>query len=364
MGLVEKMQTCGCAVCAARGNAGIATTRRSGRLRGFELEFSGRAVGNIDCKHHERVRCQRGPRCSEVVRVQQLNTACACEACVQAGLAPATPPAITCPGHPCIQPDVPGGSSLYFRDLVHESVGADKCHGNFKEWHKTVRDFKRFDLKTDSSCGFEIATPPWTGPDVRPNLGPLLDGICKAEKMHKQSFVTESCGLHCTFDVADLRLRALKQLALFTARHQAALLGTQPQSRWSNTYCKPFKKGRIFRRAIARASDLSALVATTPGLNDRFVICNISRLVGNEERLIEFRFGAGTSDIRRVDAISALLECLIEAAISTPVIVSTNDRKKRLYKEVIEPFIGDPRIQQAWEDIIQPALREIELPRC
>lgn len=355
------MKECGCVACQARDGKDIENNRRVARTRGFELEFSHQKIADMKCKH-PLPKCSKGERCSMLLPTPGVEEECRCEWCIQEGFYKPNKAVETgCPGHPCIvkAQDAPD----YLAHLVRAVLPSGVVHGDFREWRKTARNNTTFDLKTDGSCGFEIATPPWSGDRVVGALGPVLSAVQDGEKAHGILFTDSSCGLHVTFDVSDLKLRQLKQLMLTVVRHQSVLLGTQPKSRWGNRFCKPLptRPGNNFRRALAIASNTATLIHQTPGLADRFLVLNISRLLNNEN-LIEFRFGAGTSNIKEVNALSVMLECLIESAISRPRMIVTNDRKKRFYREVIQPFGADPRVQEVWEETLQPRLRDIELP--
>lgn len=347
-----------CPVCDLRGRHLVTGGER---LRGFEIELSSQRIEELSlkgtCKDHLR-KCDG--RCRQ--RVKKVDEPCDCKLCLKERVVPAVPEKLECLGHPCL--DEGAVAAGWLAELMVAKSGVP-VNGAFNNWRRTPRNNPFWDLKTDSSCGYEIATPPWSGKDARQELEKGLMPLVELERMHpKWKSQDERCGLHCTVDVSDQGLRGVKRILLLTVRHQSALLGTQPRYRWNNGNCR--RLGEVWlgtankpglKRRITYVQSAGRLVEVVP---EKYFIVN-TRKYSDGEGLLEFRFGGATVDPLRVAAYGILVECLVQAAIERPAVVETSDRKKRLYKEVIEPYIKDPRVQEAWEKVLWPALSEVQL---
>ena len=284
---------------------------------------------------------------------------CDCEACKLEVVPAGTK--FECPGHGCTEKQT---AQEYLKALV---MGAERVHGvegSFDvDYHSTPRDNDYFDLKRDNTCGYEIATPPVEGRHVMKAFGPLLSKLEEAAKEHGIEFVDKRCGLHCTFDVQDVGVRGVKQILFTALRHQAALVGTQPAYRKNNDTCKFVQGGMALKKAIAREKELSpkGTKANIPPLKDKHYFANFMKV--KDRGLIEFRFGGATTDPAKVEAFGVLLECLIDASLRRPAICITNNRKRRLYEEIIKPYEGDERVRKAWKGVLEPELEKAELAR-
>jgi hypothetical protein len=330
------------------------------RLRGFEIELSSSAIEALS----EVERCKKHlSRCDGRCQVEASNEPCDCKVCLKEQVALALKEKPECPGHPCWDPGKEK-SGIFLAGVMMKS-GLD-MEGSFIDWRRTPRDNRYWDLKTDSSCGFEIATPPWTGKMVGEELGKGLAPLVTLEAAHPGwRLQDDRCGLHCTIDVSDQGLRGVKQILLMAARHQSALLGTQPKYRWNNHNCRKFGEAWLgtvntpgFKRRVTYIQSAGQLREIVP---EKYFLVNTKKFQDGEG-LLEFRFGGAVIAAEKIEAYGVLIECLVQAAIEHPVTVETSDRKKRLYKEVIEPFIKDQRVQKAWEGALWPALADVSLP--
>jgi len=363
------MLRCWCWRCKNRAVTGIA---RSERLRGFELEFDNTHVGVVGtpkgCKEHleycpGKICTVRVPLATELMGIPP----CTCPRCSVLAKTPAAkaPP---CEGHsPCIKPGFIGGARVWFAGVVKKAANGigHVTAGDFGDWHKTRRDTEAWDLKTDRSCGYEIATPPMNGEEMERLLGGVLDKIAEAEKAHGTPFHSAKCGLHCTVDVQDLPQRKIRNLFLFTLRHQAALIGTQPPQRAAATkeYCKYYARGKSVRRSMAARDDWQNWPDQTPNgeVRDKNHLVNFTKVV--KDRLVEFRFGGMSTDVKEVAAMGTLVECFVEASLKpTYDLDPKHGKKERFFNEVIRPFMDDPRVVDMWT-IIKPRLDAADLAR-
>jgi hypothetical protein len=345
-----------CPVCDLKGNEVV---RGPDRLRGFEIELSASAAEGLGDK---KLCLAHLSKCDGRCQLKQSKEICNCKICVREAQT-ATAKKLVCPGHPCWRPEL-GRASEYLAGLV---IGSGiKTTGSFENWRRTPRDNNYWDLKTDSSCGYEIATPPWTGEAAERELRKGLAPLVELERMHPGWKVQDDrCGLHCTIDVGDQGLRGIKRILLLAARHQSALLGTQPRYRWNNINCRKFGEAWLgtvgspgFKRRVTYLQTMDGLREIVP---EKYFLVNTKKFQDGEG-LLEFRFGGASVQWERVAAYGVLVECLVQAAIERPVVVETGDRKKRLYKEIIEPYIKDRRVQAAWEGVLWPMLADVSLP--
>lgn len=377
---------CNCPICLSKGTNGHGVTREK-RLRGWEFEISLAAISaftDADCKGHLTF-CEKDKKCP-LEAMQEKEGPCDCLACqIELGVKEKK---FQCPGHGCFTPKkkkrqqsrayeafepadleardlgTPGAALDWLNDTVIKAVdGQFAVKGEFRGHRTTPRDNDYWDLKTDGSCGYEIATPPVEGEDVEIAILPVVKAIQMEEQRHGGKRVMDNkCGLHCTFDVRDVGVRGAKKILLMALRHQAALIGTQPAYRKNNQYCKFIQRHPKLKKVLAGVRRPETM-AMEPATKDRYNFINLSK-VYNGLGLIEFRFGGATTEPKQVEAYGVLLECLIEAALRRPKVSAASDRKKKLYQEVIEPFLGDERVKRAWKETLGPALEAAELARA
>lgn len=333
-------------------------------MRGYEIEIDSSLVGKIgreSCKDHLMV-CEEGRKCP-AERVQGGQVSCDCLACRRE--ARGEKKKWTCPGHHCAEG--PGASTGFLRRVVEKGAKHFPVEGDFMHHHTTERDNAFWDLKRDGSCGYEIVTPPIEGGNFGRVIAPLVAAIREEEKRHKLEFMSDKCGLHCTFDVKDVGSRGIKQILFTVVRHQAALVATQAPYRKGNQFCKFIQGGVDFKKVVAKMGSMRR-----PGMEGQktmllercshYNLMNLTKVVGGKN-LIEFRFGGATTDPAQMEAFGVLLECLIDAALNRPKIEVTNNRKRRLESEVIMPYMKDERVQRAWEKYLLPNLEKAELAR-
>jgi len=343
---------CSCALCNTRQKPTGVITPRIERMRGYEIELT-RSIdaGMGDCSSHFKF-CDKGDGCS--LLQPKDRDFCGCESCnaekkVKEG------GARKCPGHSCAE----RGTSQYLTEIVKNSVEFHEVQGDFSQHRRTPRDNEFWDLKTDSSCGYEIATPPLTGGVVEKVVGPVVKALQAEAELHKIEFVGNACGLHVTFDVQDVGARGIKQVVFTMLRHQAALVGTQAGYRRGNEACPFLQNGKDTRREVATVPNIKRQL---PGrINNRGVM-NLSKVQHGSD-LIEFRYGGASLDIKEIAAFGVLNECLIQASLHRPEICITNNRKRRLFEEIVKPYIGDKRVEEAWEAVLEPRLKESTLGR-
>lgn len=173
-----------------------------------------------------------------------------------------------------------------------------------------------WDVKTDASCGWELAAPALTL-DESGNNAELKAVMNAVAALRPQ--INKSCGLHVHVEVRDFNARDLRNLIVLWARYEPYFFELCPPSRRSNTFCVPHRKttwgaadhngwNRI-EPALAISTDAEfrrALAAAT----SRYNALNLTHF-WNAQR-IEFRLAAGTIDYEKVSRWVQLLLTLVQ----------------------------------------------------
>lgn len=95
-------------------------------------------------------------------------------------------------------------------------------------------DGSTWDVKTDSSCGWEVASPAIRLAENGGN--DELKGVCEA-LTRLQPIVNRSCGLHVHIGCTDFQWRDLQMLMALWARYEPFFYELMPTSRRSNQFC-------------------------------------------------------------------------------------------------------------------------------
>lgn len=102
-------------------------------------------------------------------------------------------------------------------------------------------DGSTWDIKTDSSCGWEVASPALLM-DENGNNDELM-AVCGA-LTGLAPRITRECGLHVHVDCSDLDWRGMQRLMRLWARYEPFFFSLCPQSRADNGYCSPLRVSR------------------------------------------------------------------------------------------------------------------------
>lgn len=100
-------------------------------------------------------------------------------------------------------------------------------------------DGSAWDIKTDSSCGWEVASPAIQLDESGNNAE--LRGVCEGISSLRP-VVNRSCGLHVHVEVQDFGWQELQMLMALWARYEPFFYELMPVSRRSNTYCHPLNR--------------------------------------------------------------------------------------------------------------------------
>lgn len=114
-----------------------------------------------------------------------------------------------------------------------------------REWEHTNDNHGIWVCKTDSSCGFEVCTPPLQGPEELKVLGE----VCRKLNEVGAKF-NNSCGLHVHISVTDFTNEQFYTLLMYWIKNEHNVMNAHPAHRQENTrYCGP---------AISRVQDWEA----------------------------------------------------------------------------------------------------------
>lgn len=124
---------------------------------------------------------------------------------------------------------------------------ASYYHSNGQTW----------DVKTDSSCGFEVATPALTlnaaGENDMLRAGVL--GLVSAGAM-----LNQRCSTHVHVDASDLGWRQLQMLIALWRRYEPFFFACHPAHRRNNSYC-PALRGAEWTGTLAEKQWVTAMLA-------------------------------------------------------------------------------------------------------
>lgn len=122
------------------------------------------------------------------------------------------------------------------------------AHSDGQTWH----------VKTDSSCGFELATPALTWRDW-PKVEAVLRALYAAGGR-----IDDRCGFHVHHEARDLRAPGLRRLLLLWMAYEPVLLSSVKAERRGNRYCRMFRDSvgswDDFKRQVTPLHNMERLV--------------------------------------------------------------------------------------------------------
>lgn len=125
-----------------------------------------------------------------------------------------------------------GYSQEHYGEAIREALRPFGKAGQVVVRGYAHSDGALWDLKTDSSCGYELATPALTW-DNWPEVEAVLLALQAAGAR-----IDRRCGLHVHHMANDLRATGLRRLILLWAAYERVLLAVVKPERSSNHYCR------------------------------------------------------------------------------------------------------------------------------
>lgn len=96
---------------------------------------------------------------------------------------------------------------------------------------------RNWKLKTDTSCGGEIVSPPMFGDNLLKEMTTVCDAARKVSKQTGQPVTDGECGLHIHFDAGDFSAKAFSNLFILTQLAEIVFYVMYPNRRME--YCAP-----------------------------------------------------------------------------------------------------------------------------
>jgi hypothetical protein len=202
--------------------------------------------------------------------------------------------------------------SLRGAGLVHQVLGNGTSH-------LSQADGQAWEVKYDSSAGWEVVTPALTmEADGR---CPELEKGCGAIGALRP-VIDSACGLHVHVEARDLNWRDLQNLVALWARYEPFFYSMLPQSRHANNFCIPLRgaKWSDVSNDRANARGLGALQPVLDAQNEQtFRSASISTGKYRSLRLehfwrtgrIEFRLAAGSVSYDKIRRWVTMLLSLV-----------------------------------------------------
>lgn len=134
-----------------------------------------------------------------------------------------------------------GGGALserMIRSALEGALGEEVIDSREANWRHS--DGTLWDIKTDSSAGWEVATPALRLDEFGRNAQ-IVNALAALNSAG--AVVTERCGTHQHHDAPDWTWRELQRFLALWARYEPFFFELQPQSRRSNSYCLPIFRG-------------------------------------------------------------------------------------------------------------------------
>ena len=182
-------------------------------------------------------------------------------------------------------------------------------HSNGRTW----------DVKTDSSCGWELATPALQLDERGRHT--QLERVCDALRSSGMK-VSTNCGLHQHHEVPGYDWQALQRLVALWCRYEPFLYEIMPSSRRENSYCAPLARnswtGQSSRSWRTTQALLTARTRTQfdmhGGRMPRAAL-HISGWWRNER--IEVRLHQGTIDAQKIEFWAMFTKAMINRVLRT-----------------------------------------------
>lgn len=149
----------------------------------------------------------------------------------------------------------------------------------------------KWDIKNDSSCGYEIASPILSGAQGVFDLKLAVDKIKDA--LNDSHMPNSDCGIHITVDVSDFNKSELKRLIIGYLKAQHHFYKMCNANRQNNTYCAKYDVSKL----------ASCIRASTVGEIKRILSCskykglNLTKL---DKKVVEFRMFQSELGARKI----------------------------------------------------------------
>lgn len=172
------------------------------------------------------------------------------------------------------------------RNVLKRAIEQAGQRAQVRDWEHTRDNHNLWICKTDSSCGWEVCSPPMSGPATLKNVGEVLTKIFAAGAQFNNN-----CGFHIHLSVQDFDQEKLYSLLAHWIKIEMMIMNSHPSHRRDNPYCK-LCNNRISNYDPHREYSGDQLYDVL--CRERKQTLNITNY--NERKTIEFRMGDMTMD--------------------------------------------------------------------
>jgi len=124
----------------------------------------------------------------------------------------------------------------FLKNIISNSLrdqGMNHHRAQVRDWEHTIDNDCIWVCKTDSSCGYEVCTPPLRGPNELKVLGKVIDAL----KENGARF-DERCGLHVHLSLSDFTEEQMYVMLMYWVKIEHNVMNAHPEHRRRNTrYC-------------------------------------------------------------------------------------------------------------------------------
>lgn len=163
---------------------------------------------------------------------------------------------------------------------------------------------------TDSSCGYELVSPPLQGREGLKQLSLACEALKKAGAK-----ITKSCGLHVHHDVNDLSVSEFTNIFALYIKLEETIDTFVTESRRANNnqYCNSLALSSIEKQnTLAKLKEVKAINDITEIFPSRYVKVNPQSYV--KYGTVEFRQHSGTTDYEKIYNWIVFTQRIVERA--------------------------------------------------
>lgn len=205
-------------------------------------------------------------------------------------------------------------------------------------------------IVTDSSCGFELVSPPLSG----------VEGLKQIETVCKiladcGSNVNKNCGLHVHHNASDFTVDTFKNLFNLYVRFERVIDSMMPESRRANKnqYCRSVYRFSDRNTLLSKIKDCSTVTELEQIYHfNRYYKLNLEAYV--KHGTIEFRHHSGTLDATKIINWVIFTQAMINISFFKTTVWAYNAEKETINEllkklRMIKSYTNDEHMSQARE---------------
>jgi putative amidoligase enzyme len=209
-------------------------------------------------------------------------------------------------------------------------------------------------LKTDTSCGGELVSPPMFAPQGLQEVGHVAQMAKKIAKRFDKPVVDGECGLHLHFDASDMSPRHLSNLFVILHMAEPIIFAMYPARNFN--YCAPIDVNmRLARRFRDWVDVRDTWYRPSNNVKDKRVTYSDSFISGTQPGdtydgtryhgfnihcfwklgTVEFRYGTGTFDLEHIRAYYEMCLSMMNTAMNSKRIKPLDGIVDKKYDELV-----------------------------